>query len=105
MRFPDPNIGYLFGYGSQVTDSGVLVTFLHGRVRVSFPFADMAGISRSAYRGGRVSWDVVRWGKCPRGTEALAISMKKGLFRENLVVFGDLDAAVRRLGEMGIPIR
>lgn len=94
MTFPDPNIGYLFGYRSKITGAGILVTFLGGIVGVLFRFADTEGLSREVYDGGRISWDVIRWGKCPPGTEALRIVLKRGAFRNHLVVFDDLDAVI-----------
>ena len=104
MRFPDPNVGHIFGFGSSVADGRILVTFLGGIVRIPFQFKDIAQVRRTTYGGGRVSWDVIRWGKCPRGTKALRITMKKGAFREHIVVFGNLDAAVRQLREKGVKV-
>jgi len=56
MKFPDPNIGYVFGYKSTIVDDEILITFL----------------------GGRISWDVIRWGKCPPKTEALKVILLPG---------------------------
>lgn len=94
MKFPDPNIGYVCGYGSCVTDEGVLITFLNGRIKILFNFKNIAYAKREVYTGGVISWDVIRWGKCPHGTEALKVVLKKGAFRNHLVVFKDLNEVV-----------
>ena len=104
MRFPDPNIGYLFGYGSTVTETGILITFLGGLVKIPIPFENIESVRRETYTGGRISWDVVRWGKCPTGTAALRVVLKKGALRENLIVFDDLDATIRALESHGVVI-
>lgn len=101
MRFPDPNVGYIFGYDSRITCDGILITFLGGIVAIPFKFSDMAEIRREVYAGGRISWDVLRWGKCPHGKEALKILMKRGIFRNHLIVFDDLDTAVIALKSKG----
>jgi hypothetical protein len=59
-KFPDPNVGYVFGYHSKVTDNGILVTFLGGIVRILFKFESIEQITKETYSGGRVSWDVIR---------------------------------------------
>ena len=94
MIFPDPNIGYIFGYNSSIEGDTIAVTFLGGLVKIPFRFRDIQKFGRMKYRGRRISWDVIRWGKCPRGTEALQISLKKGLFRNHLIVFPDINRAV-----------
>lgn len=104
MKFPDPNVGYVFGYKSKVTDEGILVTFLWEIMKISFKFKDLDHVQRVTYNGGIISWDVVRWGKCPHGTDALNVVAKKGFFRNNLIVFDDLDAAVSALKSKGIII-
>lgn len=104
MKFPDPNIGYVFGYDSKISDDRILVTFLGGVVKIPFSFNAILQVSKATYNGGRISWDVVRWGKCPSGTEALKIVMKKGPLRDHMIVFNDLNAAVRKLKEKGISV-
>jgi len=54
-------------------------------------------MSIEKYTGGQVSWDVIRWGKCPTGTQALKITLKQGLFKQHLIVFNDLQQATRDL--------
>ena len=76
MKFPDPNIGYVFGYKSRITNEGILVTFLNGKVKIVFRYSDIEQAHKEVYRGGRISWNVIRWGKCPSGTEALRIILK-----------------------------
>jgi len=97
MIFPDPNVGYHFGYGSRINENGILVTFLGGKVKIPFLFKDIAYVTKEAYAGGVISWDVIRWGKCPKGTQALKIVLKKGNFIKHLVIFEDLDGAVSLL--------
>ncbi|GEM_PF-1533805 len=97
MKFPDFNIGYVFGYNSRITDEGILVTFLGETVRILFSYAEIEQMDIEKYTGGQVSWDVIRWGKCPPGTQALKISLKQGLFKQHLIVFNDLQQATRDL--------
>lgn len=97
MKFPDPNLGYLFDYESRITAEGILVTFLHDWVRILFRFEDIDSMRRETYRGGKISWDVIRWGKCPPGQEALKVCLRQGMFRDHLIVFDDLDAALCQL--------
>jgi hypothetical protein len=104
MRFPDPNIGYVFGYGSKITDDAVLVTFLGGAVKIPFRFGNIECIGKETYRGGRISWDVLRWGKCPAGTVALKIRLKSGPVKDHLIVFDNPDAAIRELACHGQPV-
>lgn len=94
MKFPDPNFGYHFDYRSHITEKGILLTFLRGKVRILFRFEDIVRAEKDVYRGGAVSWDVIRWGKCPSGTQALRIILKKGCFRNHMIVFEDLEGAI-----------
>ena len=105
MKFPDPNIGYVFGYDSKLTDDGILITFLGGIIKILFQFKDIEYVSREVYRGGRISWDVIRWGKCPPGTEALKVILKKGIFKNHLIVFDNLDDTIRELRNKGVDVR
>jgi len=104
MKFPDFNIGYVFGYGSGVADEGIRVTFLNGRVRIQFRYQRIEKISRKTYTGGRISWDIIRWGKCPPGTEALEVVLKTGWFRNHLIVFDELNAAISEIEKQGITV-
>jgi len=100
--FPDPNIGYIFGYKSKISKDGIEVQFLHGLIRIVFRYEDIEFAGVETYNGGRISWKVIRWGKCPRGTRAVRIRLRRGIFRDHLIVFEDLDDAIRRLREMGL---
>lgn len=102
MIFPDPNIGYVFGYKSNVTHDGILVTFLGGRVKILFGYKDIEKIKRETYQGGRISWDVIRWGRCPSGTEGIRLRLKKGYFRNHIIVFDNIKAAVDVLRSQGL---
>ena len=102
MRLPDFNIGYVFGFGSEINSEGLLVTFLGGIVRIRFRYKDIEEVSREIYSGGRISWDVIRWGKCPPGTDALRVVLKNGPFRKHLIVFDRPDAAIEALKGQGI---
>jgi hypothetical protein len=104
MKFPDPNIGYVCGYKSIITDKGVLVTFLGGLVRLLFKYADIKQVQSKKYSGGKISWDVIRWGKCPNGTQALKITLKQGIFKEHFIVFDDLERAILDLKSHGMVI-
>ncbi len=104
MRFPDPNVGYFFRYKCTLADDRISITFLLGLVKIPFKFTEIERMSREVYRGGRISWDVIRWGKCPPGTRALKIALKKGAFREHLIVFDDLDTAIEELKGKGISV-
>lgn len=104
MKFPDPNIGYIFGYRSKVTGQEILVTFLWKAVKIRFRLDSIAHAAVELYRGKRISWDVIRWGKCPPGTQALRIVLKKGRFKNHLIVFGDLAMAVRDLKNLGVDV-
>lgn len=104
MIFPDPNIGYVCGYKSRITDEGFLVTFLGGIVKILFKFNNIETIYEGIYRGGKISWDVIRWGKCPNGTEAIRLLLKKGSFRNHIIVFDNLDAAINDLENRGLNI-
>ena len=102
MRFPDPNVGYVFGYRGAATDNGVEVTFLGGRARILFPPRAIRSVWPETYRGGRISWSVIRFGRCPRGTRALHVQLARGLFRDHLVVLDDLDDALAQLRAAGV---
>jgi len=102
MRFPDPNIGYVFGYKSSIVSEGLLITFLGGIVRILFKFEDIEKIYKVVYEGGKISWDVIRWGKCPPGKEALKIVFKKGKLRHHIIVFDDLEAAIAELKSQSV---
>jgi hypothetical protein len=104
MIFPDPNIGYLFDYESSLTDHSILVTFLSRWVKIHFKLDDIDQARIETYRGGRISWNVIRWGKCPPGTTALRVHLKAGAFREHLIVFDDLAAVVAALKRMGVAV-
>ncbi len=92
--FPDPNVGHVFGYKSGVGREGICVSFLKGRVRVLFRYENIDKARVTTYYGGRISWNVIRWGKCPDGTRAIEITLKRGIFKRHLIVFEDLDRAV-----------
>jgi hypothetical protein len=97
-------VGYVFGYHGRVTDDGILVTFLGGIVRILFRFDGIELIAIETYGGGRVSWDVIRWGKCPHGTEALRVTLKRGAYKAHMVVFDDIDATQQDLHHRGITV-
>lgn len=101
VRFPDFNIGYVFGYKSDITSEGFLITFLGGIVRIQFKFKDIAKIHKETYHGGRISWDVIRWGKCPPGKDAIKIVLKNNTFENHMIVFDNLDAAIDKLKKQG----
>jgi len=104
LKFPDPNIGYVCGYNSKVTNEALLVTFLGGIVQIPFKFNDIESIYREVYRGGRISWDVIRWGKCPSGKDALRIFLKRGSFRNHIIVFDNLEETINKLRSLGVNI-
>jgi len=104
MKFPDPNIGYACGYKSKLTDEGFLITFLGGLVQILFKFNDIENIYIEVYRDGKISWDIIRWGKCPNGTEAIRILLRKGSFRNHIIVFDNLEATVIDLKNRGLNI-
>ena len=93
MRFPDLNVGWVFGYRSKVSDEGIVVTFLGGLVKIVFKYEDMEEVRVETYEGGRVSWDVLRWGRCPKGTKAIRVKLRRGAFRNHLIVFDDVEGA------------
>lgn len=105
MRFPDPNIGYIFGYKSRITNKGILVTFLGDIVNILFQYSNIEQIYNEKYVGGKISWDVIRWGKCPNGTQALRIILKQGMFRNHFIVFHDFERAIFDLKSNGLDIR
>jgi len=104
MRFPDPNIGYVCGYKSKITNEGLLITFLGGIVQIPFKFKDIKSIHKEVYRGGRISWDIIRWGKCPNGKEALRISLKNGSFKNHIIVFNNLEETINKLKSQGLNV-
>ncbi len=104
MRFPDFNIGYVFGYRSDITDEGFLITFLGGIVRILFKFKDIEKMYKETYNGGKISWDIIRWGKCPSGKDALKIVLRNGKFKNNMIVFDNLDDAIENLKRQGLNI-
>ena len=104
MKFPDPNVGYLFDYHSQIIDRGIRVSFLGGLVKIVFGFDRIASLHREVYSGGRISWDVIRWGKCPPGTAAVNVVLKNGLFRNHLIVFDQLEAAIQDLQQCDMTV-
>ncbi|MBN2523958.1 MAG: hypothetical protein JXB24_11855 [Bacteroidales bacterium] len=99
MIFPDPNIGYIFGYKSKITSKGILITFLWEGIKILFRFENIRHIKRVTYSGGKISWDILRWGKCPPGKNALYIKLKKGIFKNHLIVFNDLESAVTEINK------
>ncbi len=104
MIFPDFNIGYIFGYKSEILSEGFLITFLSGLVRIRFRFKDIEKIYKRTYSGGRISWDIIRWGKCPPGKNALKIVLKIGIFKNHMLVFDNLDEAIEKLRRQGLTI-
>jgi len=104
MIFPDLNIGYVFGYKSMITREGILVTFLGGIVKIQLKYFNIEQMNRKIYNGGKISWDVIRWGKCPPGKEALKIVLKQGIFRNHFVVFDDLDKTIIDLENIGLNV-
>jgi len=97
MHFPDLNIGYIFGYRSQVAPQGILVSFLWNGIKILFRFENIRYIKRVTYSGGKISWDILRWGKCPPGKTGLYIKLKKGIFKNHLIVFKDLESVVSEI--------
>jgi hypothetical protein len=57
------------------------------------------------YVGGKISWDVIRWGKCPNGTQALKIILKHGMFRNHLIVFDEFERAIFELESKGLDVK
>jgi hypothetical protein len=104
MVFPDLNAGYVFGYRSKITREGILISFLSGIVKIRFKNGNIGHASRYKYNGGRISWNVIRWGKCPQGKEALKIILRRGIFRNNIVVFDNLEKSVSDLENLGVKI-
>ena len=104
MNFPDPNIGYVFGYNSYIEKEAIIVSFLGGLVKIPFKFKNIETIKKEKYQGGKFSWDIIRWGKCPTGTDALKIITKKGLFKNHLIVFSDLNKIGNDLKAEGIKL-
>ncbi len=92
--FPDPNVGHVFGYKSRVSREGIWVAFLKGKVRILFRYENIERARVTTYDGGRISWNVIRWGKCPKGTKAIEITLNRGIFKRHLIVFEDLERAV-----------
>lgn len=105
MKFPDPNIGYIFGYKSCVTGQGILVTFINGKIKILFKYSDIARVFREVYSGGKISWDIIRWGKCPSGTEALKIILNRGMYRNHFIVFDNMEKATNDLKHHGIDVK
>ena len=95
--FPDLNIGYIFGYTSDVDTEGIQITFLKGLVRIVFRYEDIEIARVTTYNGGRISWNAIRWGKCPKGTKTLEIILKRGIFRRHLIVFDNLGDIISKL--------
>ena len=54
--------------------------------------------------GGRISWSVIRSGRCPRGTRALHVRLRRGPFRDHLIVLDDVDGALTRLRQAGVDV-
>jgi hypothetical protein len=104
MKFPDPNIGYVFGYNSHVTNEGIMVTFLGGLLKIVFRFDHIESLRREVYTGGRISWNVIRWGKCPSGTTALKVVLRNGMFRNHLIVFDRLEDSITDLQRHGMVV-
>lgn len=94
MLFPDTNIAYIFGYKSQITSRGILVSFIRERVKILFRFENIRNIKRATYSGGKISWHIIRWGKCPKGKEGLNIRLKKGVFKNHLIIFKDMESVI-----------
>ena len=105
MIFPDLNIGYVFGYKSMITKEGILITFIGGIVKILFKYINIEQINRKVYSGERISWDVIRWGKCPPGKEALKIVLKQGAFRNHFIIFDDLEKTICDLKSLDIDIK
>ncbi len=63
MRFPDPNLGYVFGYRGAATGNGIEAAFLGGRVRIVFRPGPIRSAWPETYEGGRISWSVIRFGR------------------------------------------
>jgi len=104
MKFPDLNIGYIFDYNGYITEKGMMVTFLGGFVKILFGFDQIKDIERTFYLGGKISWNVLRWGKCPKGTEVLSICLDEGVFLHHMIVFDDLDNATEKIKRVGIEV-
>jgi hypothetical protein len=94
MIFPDTNIKHIFGYRSRIVPKGILVSFLWESIKIVFPFENIRSIRRTTYSGGKISWNMIRWGKCPPGREGLNIQLKKGIFKNHLIVFRDMEAVI-----------
>ncbi len=95
--FPDPNLGHIFGYKSEVDDEGIRITFLGGIVKIILRYRDISRAKITTYEGGRISWDVIRWGKCPKGTKALEVTLKRRIFKRHLIVFENLEREVEKV--------
>jgi len=74
-----------------------VITFLKGLIKIIFRYEDIETAQITTYKGGRISWNVIRWGKCPNGTKALQIRLKRGIFKNYLIVFENLDDAIKKL--------
>ncbi|MDD3190173.1 MAG: hypothetical protein PHI66_00550 [Candidatus Pacebacteria bacterium] len=104
MKFPDLNLGYVFNYKSYITEEGIMLTFLGGFVKILFGFDQIREMRKTRYLGGRISWDVLRWGKCPKCTEVLSVHLDKGVFLNHMIVFDDLEKAIAEIRILGIKV-
>ena len=77
MIFPSNVFGYSGG-----CEVGVVASFRESTIKI------VKTAKITTYKGGRISWNVIRWGKCPNVSKAL---------QDNLIVFENLDKAVERL--------
>lgn len=62
-----------------------------------FRLEDIDWARRELYKGGRISWRLMRWGKCPKDAQGIRIRLNRGLFRDHFLIFPDLTRAEQEL--------
>ncbi len=94
MPFPDANI-LTHKCENTITKDAILAS--SPLLKRKFKFDEIDQARREIYKGGAVSWRLMRWGKCPKDAQGIRIRLRRGLFRNHLIIFPDLTRAEQEL--------
>ncbi len=94
LPFPDANI-LTRKCENTITKDAILA--LSPLINRKFKFDEIDWARRELYKGGKISWRLMRWGKCPKDAQGIRIRLDRGLFRDHFLAFPDLTRAEQEL--------
>lgn len=94
LPFPDANI-LTRKCENTITKDAILASSSLLKRKFKLDEIDLA--RREIYKGGKISWRLMRWGVCPTGAQGIRIRLDRGLFRDHFFMFPDLTRTEQEL--------